>query len=265
MGKVIIYVVGDAPDLSDHTHRKDDIHVKDLEELKKSLVKNRHDGPWQLVISMHGNVDLIATKGGNVKNPKAAGIYRADDIRKLFNQDKHFTDWRENYGPTRTFLNACQVEAPFESVIYDAFNKPGTSQRPQGLGKGCRPDTSVEVYFDRRGNPVTDRSQWGALSAEDKAKFKTSLSELNKTYGYFGQRVPDSEPSLFRYYFDIPPKGAWPKVTVSINKHPTDIVYLNRALNGRFIKECPDNFGPIGPPRIPQAPQALPLFLPLRW
>jgi hypothetical protein len=217
-------------------------------------VKSRPEGEWRLVISIHGKEDLLSTKASNLKKPQAEGVYRADEIRKLFVDDKQFTDWRKDHGPTWTTLNACQVHMQFESVIIEAFNKAKTSQHAQGLGTACRPDTVV-LQYHRSGHktPVTTRSQWGALSMSEKKAFERMLSELNTKFGYFGG-PPVPETHLLHYYFDEPPKGGWPVITVSLNRHDTGISFYNRATNTRFLtSECKEHLGPL-PPHIPKPP-----------
>jgi hypothetical protein len=252
MGRVIYYVVGDTKLNSGHG-----IEVKDLEEMKAHLMKSRPEGEWQLVISIHGAEDVIATRGGNLKNRQEKGVYEAADIRKLFGDDEAFKRWREAYGPTWTTLNACQVHQQFEAVIIQSFNKPKTKQNAQGLGQGCRPATEIQQYY-RKGSktPVTTRSQWKRLSKSEQRDLEGMLSELNKKFGYFGG-PPVDESQLLRYYFDEPPKGGWPVVTVSYNRADTGISFYNRTQNARFLSEkCTEHLGPMRPhePKVPPAP-----------
>ena len=53
-------------------------------------MKSRPKGDWRLVISIHGAEDVIATRGGNLKNRQAAGVYGSTELRKLFVDDEAF-------------------------------------------------------------------------------------------------------------------------------------------------------------------------------
>lgn len=243
MSRVIYYVVGDAK-----LDAGSGIRVKSLEQMKAHLMKSRPEGEWQLVISIHGAEDVIATRGGSLRNRDEEGAYEAADIRKLFGDDEDFKKWREAYGPTWTTLNACQVHKPFEAVIIQAFNRPKTKQNAQGLGQGCRPATETRQYY-RAGSskPLTTRSQWKRLSKAEQKDFLAMLVELNQKFGYFGG-PPVDESQLLRYYFDEPPKGGWPVVTVSYNRADTGISFYNRTQNARFLSEkCSNHRGPMRP------------------
>jgi hypothetical protein len=252
MDRVIYFVVGDAK-----LNSGNGIEVKDFEEMKERLMKKRLQGQWRLVISIHGAEDVIATRGGNLKNRQAQGVYDADDIRKLFGDDEAFKKWREAYGPTWTTLNACQVHRQFEAVIIQSFNKPGAKQQAQGLGKGCRPATVTQQYYPAgRKTPLTTREQWKRLSKSEQQEFEKTLSELNKKFGYFGGPPVDAAQVL-DYYFDEEPKGGWPVVTVSYDRADTGISFYNRTQNARFLGEqCKEHIGPLRPhePTVPPAP-----------
>ena len=239
--RVIYFVVGDSK-----LNSGNGIHVKDLEDLKASLMKKKIENDWQLVISIHGAEDVIATEGGFLKNRQAAGAYEADDIKALFSDDEAFKKWREKYGPAWTTLNACQVHKPFEAVILSAFNKPRSTQNAQGLGAGCRPLTEVQQYF-RAGSktPVTTRAHWSKLSRKEQAEMIQILAELNEKFGYFGG-PPVDKSLLLDYYFDEEPKGGWPVVTVSHNRADTGFSFYNRTQNAQFLSEkCTEHRGPM--------------------
>jgi len=241
MDKVIYFVVGDKK-----LNSGNGIYVKDLEEMKKRLTRKRPKGKWRLVISIHGAEDLIATQGGYLRNRQAKGAYEAGDLKRLFSDDPEFVKWRNAYGPTWTTLNACQVHKQFESVLIKSFNKPKSTQKAQGLGKGCRPATETKQYY-RAGHdkPIENRSQWKRLSKDEKKDLVNILAELNRKFGYFGS-PPVSKPELLHYYFDEEPKGGWPVVTVSHNRADTGISYYNRTQNARFLGEkCRGHLGPM--------------------
>jgi hypothetical protein len=251
MDRVIYYVVGDTK-----LNSGDGIEVADLEEMKAHLMKTRPEGEWRLVISIHGAEDVIATRGGNLKNRQAKGVYGAEELRKLLVDDEDFKKWRERYGPTRTTLNACQVHKPFETVILQSFNRSKSKQNAQGLGAGCRPDTETKQYYPEGSDtPITTRSQWRKLSKREKENLESTLSELNKEFGYFGG-PPVDKSLLLDYYFDEEPKGGWPVVTVSYNRADTGISFYNRTQNARFLSEkCTKHTGPMRR-HVPKAPPA---------
>jgi hypothetical protein len=101
--------------------------------------------------------------------------------------------------------------------------------------------------------PITTRSQLGTLSKPEKETFEKTLIELNDKFGYFGG-PPVPRTLLLDYYFDEPPKGAWPKVTVSVNRKDTGISFYNRAQNARFLGDvCKEHIGPMRD-HVPVAP-----------
>lgn len=248
VNRIIYFVVGDG-----RLNSGNGIYVADLEQMKKRLLKMSPEGEWQLVISMHGAEDILATVGGYLRTRPDKGVYDADKIRKLFGDDADFKKWREAYGPTWVTLNSCQVNQKFEAVIIQSFNKPKAKQKAQGLGKGCRPYTDIKSYYDASGNKVTTRHQYNRLSKNEKKDMLEVLSELNKKFGYFGG-PPVPETHLANYYFDEEPKGAWPVVTVSVDKADTGISFYNRTQNARFLGEkCRGHMGPMRP-HVPRTP-----------
>jgi hypothetical protein len=252
--RVVYFVVGDAK-----LNSGDGIYVKDLEEMKGRLLKMTLEGEWRLVISMHGAQEVIATKGGYLKDPDAKGAYRADDIRKLFGDDEAFKKWREKNGPTWTTLNSCQVVKSFETVILNSFNKPKAGQNAHGLGEGCRPHTEVRYYEyafpGQRLKPIKTREQWKKLPENAQREMREMLAELNQSFGYFGGPPIDTS-LILDYYFDEEPKGGWPVVTVSVNRQDTGWSFYNRTSNTRFLTTCKEHRGPMRPhtPTVPNAP-----------
>jgi hypothetical protein len=241
MGRVTYFVVGDKKlDSGNGTY------VKNLEEMKKKLLKMKPTDEWRLVISIHGAEDVISTRGGNLKKRNVQGVYGADELKALFVDDADFAKWRKKYGPTWTTLNACQVHLPFEKVILESFNGPESKQSAQGLGKGCRPATETVSYYPAKGRTaVTTWSQWRKLSKQEQKDLKAMLVELNKKFGYFGG-PPVDETEVLKYYFDEAPKGGWPQVTVSYNRADTGIGFYNRTQNTRFLTEkCTQHLGPM--------------------
>ena len=245
--RVIYFVVGDKK-----LNSGNGIYVDSLEAMKEKLIQIKPDVSWRLVISIHGAEDVIATKGGHLKKRDVEGVYDADKIRKLFNDDEAFKKWREAYGPAWTTLNACQVHKKFEAMIIAAFNKPSATQSAQGLGNNCRPRTQIMQVMDKNGNPITTRDQMKGWKDDGQLdKFNKALKSLNDNYGYFGgPPVPDT--LLHRYYFDEAPKGGWPKVTVMVGRGAEGdigINFYNRATtpeNNRILLDhCPVHMGPI--------------------
>ena len=241
INRVIYFVVGDKGLNSGNGE-----YVPDLEEMKKRLLKMTPEGEWQLVISMHGAEDVLATVGGYLRTRPDKGVYDAEDIRKLFVDDEHFKKWREAYGSTWVTLNSCQVNQKFEAVIIQAFNKPKAAQKAQGLGKGCRPYTEIQSYGDSSGKEVATRQHYIRLPKNEKKQMLEMLSELNEKFGYFGGR-PVPATHILDYYFDEEPKGAWPVVTVSLNRVDTGISFYNRTQNTRFLRKCERHMGRCAP------------------
>jgi hypothetical protein len=237
--KVRYFVVGD-PTLDASSGE----YVKDLEEMKRALMQTRTETEWRLVISIHGSQEILATQGGHLKEPEGKGVYGEAKLRKIFGEDAAFNEWRERYGPTWTTLNGCQVNAKLEGVLIQLLNRPRSSQKAQGLGKNCRPDTKIVPV--RIGDLwIKRRSQWDKLSRPDQQRFISVVAELNRKFGYWGgPPVADSE--LLHYYFNETP-GGWPVMTISINYADTGWSFYNRAHNTTFLKACKDNLGPLPP------------------
>ena len=225
----------------------DGIVLKDLEAMKASMLKQTPRGTWTLVISIHGSLGVVATRGGFLKNKNAAGVYDAADIKRLFNDDKKFVDWRKEHGPNHVVLVGCQIELPFEKVIIQALVNPNSRQQAIGLGARCRPSTLVvALYWEHKGKEIDiiTRSDWNKISQKGRNTLNKQLSDLNRDYGYFGApAVPDAQ--ILDYYFDEAPKGAWPRVGVSLNyKEQPGISFWKRSQNADFLlKICPEHSG----------------------
>lgn len=195
---------------------------------------------------MHGSAEMLSTVGGIVdaaNHPESVKLYQKDDVDTLFVQDQQFVAWKNTFGPTRLTLNACSVDRPFKSALIAALTKQGATQSAQGLGLGCQPLTTVQTFVDSKNRSIETRAQWGALSDGGKKQFKEFLTELNKKFGYFGS-PPVPETQLLDYYFDQPPKGGWPVMTIRANEHDTGISFYNRAQSVKFLTEtCKGHLG----------------------
>ena len=238
MNHLVYFVVGDKK-----LNSGNGIYVKDLEGMKARLMKLSLTGKWRLIISIHGSEDVIATQGGYLRSRSAKGAYEADDLKKLFG-DADFDKWRKAHGPSWTTLNACQVNLPFEKVLLTVLNKPGSTQKAQGLGQACRPYTDIMYYIDAKKRAIRNKNQWRRLSKTEKKEMEEMLKELNRKFGYFGT-PPIDESLLIHYYFEEEPLGGWPTVTVSYNRQDTGISFQNRTQNARFLKTCTKHIGPM--------------------
>jgi hypothetical protein len=207
---------------------------------------NRKDtGQWSLMLSIHGSGDRLAAQSPPNWQLNAE-FYDGARIKQLFG-DKAFTDWRDQYGPQRVVLVACQVSQSFNQLVVDALSRGGKGLLAGGLGPGCKPIASTEsIIFQAAGaraeSKYTQRAQYDALNPNDKATFEGIVRVLNTKWGYFGAPpVPDAE--VLRYYFDEIPKGAW--VRVEVNKEdksntlqPLGVPYHSRWSDSTFLREC---------------------------
>jgi|GEM_PF-2356571 len=238
------------------------IRVPTLETMRDRLRQHTQAAfrrPWTLVISIHGNENILGTTGGAVVNPERQGvtIYRAPDIGRIFNV-RQFTAWRNAYGPNRVVLNACQVTAEFEGVILLALLRPGSTQSAQGLGGACRPDTELQT-IEYNGRRIRTMQQWNRLPAAQRRSFLQSLQQLNRQYGYFGApSVPNNR--VLRYFFYEEPFSTWPVVRVSHNRRRTNVPFYNRTQHRLFMRQCSRNIGtlPGHRPTVPPAVQRRP-------
>lgn len=235
--------------------------VPDLESARDHLIGLHFPGEWTLTLSIHGAEDIIATTGGTLllpaSGPLPAGAYDIQRVEQIFAQHADYVAWRDREGPSWLVLNACQVSAPFERRMIEAVTCPpamGARGQPgRGLGTGCRPNTVT-----RFPQGITSRSAYNALSRANQQSFLTSLTELNRLWGYYGAPpvgpitaapsaslpsefdpdlpLPEEEaeaettlapPSTFpnpfqqnllHYYFDEPPMPGWPEVRVMVQE-----------------------------------------------
>jgi len=234
--RLIYFVVGDRGlDAGNGTY------VQTLEQMRDRLLRVSRLHSWTLVISIHGSQDIVATQGGFLRNPSSPGVYDASAIDRIFNQHSQFGQWRRANGPSRVVLNACQVTMQLEGVILRALLRPGSAQAAQGLGAGCRPETTV-IYLQYNGRDIRRRVQWASIQAAERTGPLRQLEQLNQRYGYFGApRIPNSQ--VLDYYFDEEPLGGWPVVEVTHNRRGTNIPFFNRAQHTRFLRMCSGHIG----------------------
>lgn len=242
------YVVGDKG-----LNYGNGTYVESMEKLKSALLKTKPKGAWTLVISMHGAEDLLATTGGFLRDRNGDGAYDAKKIKSIFG-DNAFTAWKKKYGPTKVMMNSCQINQSFERVLFDSFLKDPSKQAATGLGKDCRPATSVltlqYVSEGPRGvervTVISNRRQWAKVPQASKKDLLANLAEINKKYGYFGVIKASSSNQLLHYYFDEEPFGGWPIVRLNVDRKTLDISYISRSSNPDFLtKHCPGHLGPL--------------------
>jgi hypothetical protein len=221
--------------------------VADLSALKAALMRRTDTGPWSLMLSIHGSGDRLAAQAPPDWQANAE-FYDGAKIKSLFG-DKAFTDWRDQYGPTRVVLVACQVSQSFNQLVVDTLSRSGKGLGAGGLGPGCKPIArSQPIAFQaaeaKAESTYNQRAQYNALNPNDKATFEGMIRDLNNKWGYFGAPpVPDAD--LLRYFFDEAPKGFW--VIVEVNKKydpnsdvltPLGTPYWNRWSDRKFLHEC---------------------------
>jgi len=246
MPRIVYYVVGDAG-LNSGNGR----FLRSLEDLRNALQPQRNAGTWTLVISIHGAEQFIANRSAAVRG--GAGSYDAAAIRRIFGQNAAFVRWRDQFGPARVVLNACQVGVGLERAIIESLTRRGSGQAVQGLGSGCRPSTEVLPY-EYQNRPVSTRQQYSRLPPEVRDDMLNSLRVLNRRWGYFGA-PPVQDADILSYYFDEPPLGAWVIVRVSKDRIDTDIPFYNRATHADFLRVCTAGVGTLRD-HVPQAPPA---------
>jgi hypothetical protein len=230
----------------------------DLERAKAILMGRRAAGEWTLVLSIHGSQDRLGAQAPPDWQHNAR-FYDAAAIGALFGGDPAFVRWRDQFGPNRLVMNSCQVSAGFErTLIANLTRTPAPAQArqgAQGLGEGCRPMTTTEqLTYDNprlgfRDATISTRAQWNRIPEADRADLEQQLRELNREFGYFGQApVPDAQ--VVPYYFDVPPRGGWPKVVVGVGPHgaerATGIAFWDRATGphrAEFNRMCDRGIG----------------------
>ncbi len=218
--------------------------ISSLSQIRASLMRITEQRPWTLVISIHGSEDRIC----DLARPDNPGqqCYNIRRIQDIFGDDQ-FSSWRQNNGPSRVVLNACQVSIGLERAIINALTRPQSGQSAQGLGEGCRPSTRMITV-----NNIHTRRQYDRLSDPDKQSFLDDLRTLNSTWGYFGA-PPVPEDQILNYYFDVVPRGEWVIVRVSKDRVDTEIPFYNRGNNIEFDRLCGRGIAPLRE-HVPSAP-----------
>lgn len=224
--------------------------VKDLKDFKGEVMATKAGTDWTLVLSMHGSEDRLGAQSGPDWQ-KNAIFYEAADIEKLFNGDKDFVKWRDQYGPTYLSLISCQVSASFEGTLISNLTRaaPGTQRQPaRGLGARCKP---IAKAYKLDEAPKT-RARFEKLPQDKQDSIRKQLRALNDEWGYYGAPpVPDDK--AVHYYYDEEPKGEWVKVEVMIGTghrvsdlEPTGIPYWNRTTGDKsaeFRRKCDQGVG----------------------
>lgn len=251
MSRIRYFVVGDRK-----LNAGNVTFVRRLEDVRGGLLglpRPRSSTPWDLVISIHGSQEFVANQAAAVRG--GPGSYDAAAVRRVFG-DAAFVQWRNQYGPTRVVLNACQASMTLERAFIESLTRPGSGQPAQGLGTGCRPSTDLIPYKYTnqagRTTKITTRAQYNRLPPDARTEMEQKLKDLNREWGYFGRPpVPDTE--VLFYFFDEPPRGYWPVVQVSVERRDTGIPFYNRSTNTLFNQLCTRGVGTLRD-HIPTAP-----------
>lgn len=229
-------------------------YADDLEAVRNLLMGMKNSDQWTLVLAIHGSQDRVGAQIPGSPDPAKDKFYNSGAVQAVFS-DAAFVKWRDQFGPTRLVLTACQVGASFETAMATAIARPGSPVTGQGLGTGCKPMTSgqsVAVTSD-----IKTRADFNKLKPEDKQVILTMLKELNQKWGYFGA-PPVPEDKVLDYYLDVQPLGEW--AIVEVGKVPagghdpqgTGIPYWNRSTGPdrlKFFQLCNQGFG--GGPAAP--------------
>lgn len=222
--------------------------VSDLADFKNKVMRTNDADGWTLVLAIHGSEDRLGAQSPPDWQ-KNAVFYDASDIDALFEQDKAFVKWRDQFGPTHLSLVSCQVSAPFEGVLINNLTRAGdqgTRQPKRGLGEGCKPISTALSLNDA----PNSKAKFDKLSAGIKQSITSQLDDLNKKWGYYGAPpVPDDQ--LLHYYYDEDPKGAWVTVEVHVDQgahtlKATGIPYWNRTVGpdaAKFRQLCTQGIG----------------------
>jgi hypothetical protein len=235
--------------------------VSDLKELKRTVMGTKIGTGWTLVLSMHGSEERLGAQAPP-NWQKNAIFYGASDIESLFNGDKDFVKWRDQYGPTFLSLVSCQVSASFEGTLISNLTRAGAGNKRQpkrGLGAACKPiATAVTVP----GAPNT-RAEFNKLSQGRQDAIREKLRKLNDTWGYYGA-PPVADDEVVHFYYDEEPKGEWVQVEVMVGTghtvrelKKTGIAYWNRTTGDKaaeFRKECDQGVGTLKRGRTPVVP-----------
>lgn len=224
--------------------------VNDLKEFKRKVMATKIGTDWTLVLSIHGSEELLAAQSGpNWK--KNATFYKEADIKTLFNGDKNFVAWRDQYGPTQLSLVSCQVSASFEGTLISNLTRAGAGNKRQpkrGLGAGCKPiATAVKL-----GDAPETRAKFEKLAQDKQDAIREKLRKLNNEWGYYGA-PPVADDQVVNFYYDEEPKGEWVTVEVMVGTghtveelEKTGIPFWNRTTGDKateFRRLCDQGIG----------------------
>jgi len=231
--------------------------VNDLADFKHKVMSTKTKGDWTLVLAIHGSEDRLGAQAPPDWQ-KNATFYQAGDIEKLFNNDKDFVKWRDEFGPTYLSLVACQVSKSFETTLIANLTRAGHRQEGRGLGAGCKP---IATSYQLTDAPTT-RAEFDKLSVDKRDSITKQLKELNETWGYYG--APPVQDVL-HYYFDEEPKGYWVKVEVMVGTghdvselKRTHIAFWNRTFGPKaaeFRDLCNQGVGELNREHKPAVPE----------
>lgn len=235
--------------------------VSDLKDFKRKVMATKVGTDWTLVLSIHGSEERLGAQAGpNWEKNKI--LYEASDIQNLFNDDKDFVTWRDQYGPTYLSLVSCQVSASFEGTLISNLTRsgPGTKRQPKrGLGAGCKP---IATALRLKDAPKT-RAKFSQLSQDKQDAVREKLRKLNDKWGYYGA-PPVADDQVVHFYYDEEPKGEWVQVEVMVGTghtvrelKKTGIPYWNRTTGDKaaeFRKECDQGVGTLKRDRTPAVP-----------
>jgi hypothetical protein len=239
--------------------------VSDLKDFKRKVMASKVSSDWTLVLSIHGSEERL----GAQEPPdwqKNAVFYGASDIDKLFNGDKDFVKWRDQYGPNFLSLVSCQVSASFEGTLIANLTRAGAGNKRQpgrGLGEGCKPIAKTVSLNEA---PKT-HAEFDKLPQGKRDSILKQLKALNDTWGYFGA-PPVPSNLIMDYYYDEDPKGEWVKVEVMVGKghsvgelQKTGIPFWNRTTGEKaaeFREKCDQGVGKLKrehTSRVPEVPE----------
>jgi hypothetical protein len=234
--------------------------VKDLDDFKHKVMTTKTEADWTLVLSIHGSEERLGAQSPPDWQ-KDAIFYQAPDIQKLFNNDRDFVKWRDQYGPTYLSLVSCQVSASFEGTLIANLTRAGAGGKRQpgrGLGAGCKPIATTQQFTTAK-----TRLEFDKLRAAEREKIIEKLKDLNNRWGYYGAPpVPDDQ--VLHYYFDEEPKGEWVLVEVMVGTghdvadlKSTGIPFWNRTTGPKaaeFRKLCSQGVGELKREHAPAVP-----------
>ena len=239
--------------------------VSDLKEFKRNVMTTKIGSDWTLVLSIHGSEERLGAQSGPDWQ-KNAVFYQASDIEKLFNGDKDFVKWRDQYGPTFLSLVSCQVSASFEGTLISNLTRggAGTKRQPKrGLGEGCKPIATAVTLLDA---PKT-LAGFKKLPQGKQDAIREKLRKLNAEWGYYGA-PPVADDLVAHFYYDEEPKGEWVEVEVMVGTghtvaelKKTGIPYWNRTTGDKaaeFRKQCDQGVGKLKrehAPAVPDVPE----------